>query len=95
MKMVISCIALAFLAVGCVADRDPSVTQDEMESRSTQVLSADGIAAPAATAALNCSAPVLTCRDFCTCQYRECLDSGGIPSRCRAEADACFQDLCR
>jgi hypothetical protein len=95
MKKVIVCMALAFLAVGCATDPDSSVTQDEMESHSTQAVSTDGIEAPAATAALNCSAPVLTCRDFCTCQHRECLASGGIPSLCRAELDGCIRDLCR
>lgn len=95
MKMVIACIALAFVTFGCVADPGPSATQHETESRSTQAVSADSLEASAATAALNCSAPVLTCRDFCICQYQECIASGGIQTLCRAEADGCFRDFCR
>jgi hypothetical protein len=94
MKMVIACVAFAFLSFGCAMDRAPSLPQDETESGSTEALSTDSLGVAGPAAALDCSAPELTCRAFCTCQYRECLSSGGIPRLCRAEADGCFRDLC-
>jgi len=89
-------IGLMAMASGCAADENNS--SGDPRARSTGVtepaLSTDTSEPSDAPLALDCSSPTPTCRDFCTCQYRECLESGGIPSLCRAESVDCFRCIC-